>query len=108
MSDPKITDFRPKWMDEPDREHTPEDFAGNCSVPPPPGADHPQAVRIVYTNWRGETAPRTIIPRDLTFGATSWHPEPQWLLDAWDVGKGAERTFALRDIREWGEREEAP
>ena len=31
----------------------------------------------------------------LRFGSTQWHPEPQWLLQAWDVDKDAERDFAL-------------
>jgi len=60
-----------------------------------------QHVRIVYTNYRGETAIRTILPEQLHFGSTSWHPEPQWLLDAVDVEKREKRTFAMKDIRVW-------
>lgn len=58
-----------------------------------------QSDRIItrtYTNWCGETAERKIIPLRIWFGATQWHPEPQWLLAAIDVEKGAERDFALR------------
>lgn len=55
-------------------------------------------VTLTYTNWRGETAERTILPQRLWFGATEWHPEPQWLLTAIDVEKGAERDFALKDF----------
>ena len=55
-------------------------------------------VTLTYTNWRGETAERTIIPLRPWFGATEWHPEPQWLLTAIDVEKGAERDFALKDF----------
>lgn len=62
-------------------------------------AQHP--VRIVYTNYRGETAPRTIIPRRLWFGSTEWHPEEQWLLDALDVEKNEQRSFAVADISKW-------
>jgi hypothetical protein len=29
------------------------------------------------------------------------HPEPQWILDAWDVEKGVIRSFAMRDIHSW-------
>ena len=60
-----------------------------------------QQVRIVYTNYRGETAIRTIRPERLHFGSTSWHPEPQWLLDAEDLEKREKRTFAMKDIRVW-------
>jgi predicted DNA-binding transcriptional regulator YafY len=60
-----------------------------------------QHVRIVYTNYRGETAIREIIPQRVWFGATEWHPEEQWLLDALDLEKNAVRAFAMRDIRVW-------
>lgn len=60
-----------------------------------------EEVSILYTNYRGETAVRRIIPRKIWFGKTDWHPEDQWLLDAVDVEKGAERSFALKDIRSW-------
>jgi hypothetical protein len=56
------------------------------------------AVRIRYTNHRGETAVREVRPQRVWFGATEWHPEPQWLLDAVDVERGVERSFALRDV----------
>jgi predicted DNA-binding transcriptional regulator YafY len=58
-------------------------------------------VKIVYTNWRGETAERTIEPIQIWFGGTEWHKEEQWLLKATDVEKGAERDFALKDIQSW-------
>ncbi|HRI10496.1 MAG TPA: hypothetical protein PKW35_21900 [Nannocystaceae bacterium] len=60
-------------------------------------------VRVVYTNYRGETATRTILPERIWFGTTSWHPRPQWLLDAVDLEKGALRSFAIADIRSWAE-----
>jgi hypothetical protein len=34
----------------------------------------------------------------LWFGHTDWHPEPQWMLDAIDVDRNVERSFALRDV----------
>lgn len=61
-------------------------------------ANQAQAVRIRYRNYRGETAVRHIKPCHIWFGSTSWHPEPQWLLEAIDLDKGAERSFALSDI----------
>lgn len=67
-----------------------------------PVADQPVAtpvyLTLTYTNWRGETALRTIIPRRVWFGSTDWHPEPQWLLTALDVEKKAHRDFALKDF----------
>jgi predicted DNA-binding transcriptional regulator YafY len=64
-----------------------------------PAIDGSQILHIVYTNYRGETADRDIVPQRVWFGSTDWHPEPQWLLDALDVGKRAQRSFALKDIR---------
>ncbi len=60
-----------------------------------------EVVSIVYKNYRGETAERQIIPRKIWFGGTDWHPEKQWLLDAFDIGKKADRSFAMKDISSW-------
>jgi len=60
-----------------------------------------QIVTIVYTNYRGETGERKIIPKKIWFGSTEWHPEEQWLLDAHDVEKDADRSFAMKDIQKW-------
>lgn len=60
-----------------------------------------RAVRILYTNHRGETALRRIVPESIRFGSSEWHPEPQWLLEAMDEEKGAARSFAMKDIRAW-------
>ncbi len=48
---------------------------------------------------------RHVVPRVFYFGEVSWHPGPQWLLDAWDNGKDAMRTFALCDVLAWGDLE---
>lgn len=58
-------------------------------------------VRILYTNYRGETSLRQIVPERVHFGSTNWHPEKQWLLDALNVEKNATRSFAMKDIRAW-------
>lgn len=60
---------------------------------------NPKSIRINYTNWRGETSERTIVPIEVWFGTTEWHPEEQWFLRAHDVDKDAVRDFALRDIK---------
>lgn len=66
------------------------------------GISHDQVVVLVYTNYRGERATRRIIPERIWFGATDWHPEPQWLLDAFDIDRGAERSFAIKDVEQFG------
>ena len=58
-------------------------------------------VRIVYTNYKGETSIRLIEPIEIFFGSTEWHKEEQWLLRANDIEKKAERTFALKDVHYW-------
>ena len=58
-------------------------------------------INIRYTNYRGETAVRQIVPVRIRFGASEWHPGEQWLMDAYDIDRQAERSFALADIRDW-------
>ena len=55
-------------------------------------------VSLTYTNYRGETSVRRITPLGLRFASTEWHPEPQWLLIAYDHDKGENRNFALKDF----------
>jgi predicted DNA-binding transcriptional regulator YafY len=58
-------------------------------------------VKILYTNYRGETSLRIIQPIKIWYGVTNWHTEPQWLLEAVDLEKKANRSFAMKDIRSW-------
>lgn len=51
--------------------------------------------KVQYRNWRGEVAPRVIRPYRFWWGATSFHPEPQWLLHGMDVERGVERDFCV-------------
>jgi len=62
-------------------------------------------VRILYRNWRGEVAVRTIQPEEVWYGSTNWHPEPQWLLDAIDLDNPYRRVkcFAMSGILAWGD-----
>lgn len=53
------------------------------------------AVAVPYTNDKGDRAVRRIVPERLYFGSTELHPEPQWILEAWDLDKHAIRPFAL-------------
>ncbi len=56
---------------------------------------------IRYRNHRGKVTDRSVTPRDIWFGRTEWHPDDQWILEAFDHDKQAERSFAMRDILSW-------
>lgn len=58
-------------------------------------------VRIRYTNHRGQTKDRRIIPEKIEFEMTQWHPKAQWILHAFDIDKNAKRSFALNDVQSW-------
>ena len=53
---------------------------------------------FVYRNHRGEISERRVTPLGVRYGSTKWHPEHQWLLCAYDLDKGAQREFAMKDI----------
>jgi hypothetical protein len=54
-------------------------------------------------NHRGEMSIRLVVPIMIAFGSNVFHTKPQHLLHAWDCNKEAERTFAMKDIRNWEE-----
>ncbi|MEU0766737.1 DUF1653 domain-containing protein [Streptomyces albogriseolus] len=64
-----------------------------------------QWLTIDYTNHRGERGVRTVRPYRVWFGQTSWHPEEEWLLEAYDRDRQAVRNFSLRWIHDWDARE---
>ncbi len=57
-------------------------------------------VSFTYTNWRGETKKRTVVPISIRFGISDYHEGEQWFLVAFDIEKGdlAIREFAMKDI----------
>lgn len=61
------------------------------------GAD-PGPLAVRYTNYRGESAIRHLLPERVRFGSTDFHPQRQWLLDAVDADRNVLRTFALEDM----------
>lgn len=63
-------------------------------------------VAILYTNHRGETATRRVIPQQIRFGTSEWYVGEQWFLDAYDLERQANRSFAMRAIRAWDPREQ--
>jgi predicted DNA-binding transcriptional regulator YafY len=65
---------------------------------------HRRAVEIVYRNWRGETAPRRIVPLRLVFRRSAYKPgPPRWALEARCLERQARRSFVLEDILRWTE-----
>ena len=63
-----------------------------------PSFEANQVIKVEYTNWRGESAIRTIVPINLKWRSTEWHPKAQWLLKVWDVDRNDYREYALKDI----------
>lgn len=59
-------------------------------------------VRILYTNYKGETSWRRIVPyKGMRFEATEYHTVPQWILHTVDIDKRDYRSFAMQDIYFW-------
>ena len=67
----------------------------------PKGIELNHAVKVKYKNYRGEVGVRSIIPMEIYWGQTEYHPHDQWLLKVWDVEKDAERIYAFKDIEEF-------
>lgn len=62
------------------------------------GNDTASPLRFVYTNYKGETALRTVRgPITMHFKATQHHHEPQWIMNAFCLDRNEWRSFAMRD-----------
>lgn len=57
-----------------------------------------RAIKVIYSNWRGEKATRTIVPLSLYWGKSEWHPQEQWMIRVWDVDRNDYREYAFKDI----------
>jgi hypothetical protein len=64
---------------------------------PPSGS----TVTMLYTNWRGETAVRTVVIERHWYGNTDWHPEPQEMFTAYEQSTGKTRDFAVAGVKDW-------
>ncbi len=64
-----------------------------------PDLNSERTIQMVYTNHRGETSVRRLVPIRIYFGKTEWHPADQWLLEAYDFDRAATRSYALKEIR---------
>ena len=59
----------------------------------------PKFLRFDYINYRGEKSKRTVIPFNMKWmSGDHYHPEPQWLLLAFDIDKKELRNFAANRI----------
>lgn len=71
---------------------------------PPNEAESPKmiamgmTIQFDYVNWQGVPASRKAEVQAIHFGATEYHPEPQWLMSARDTEKQANRVFAMKDM----------
>lgn len=63
-------------------------------------------IQILYINWKGIMNYRNIIPENIYFTSTQWHPQEQWILHAFDLDKQEYRDFAIKDIKSWKIKEE--
>ena len=68
-----------------------------CVTPVDTTPQQANAVEMIYTNYRGETSQRSILPVGLRWGTSKWHTDPCWLLLAFDFGISENREFALQD-----------
>lgn len=51
-----------------------------------------------YVNWQGVQGHRRAKIEKVMFGSTEYHPEAEWLMEAWDLDKEAVRFFAMKDM----------
>lgn len=64
--------------------------------------DGPKIVLIDYTNHAGVRKVREILPFEFHFMSNEWHPQQQWLLEAFDYERDDVRYFAVSGIHRWG------
>jgi predicted DNA-binding transcriptional regulator YafY len=55
-------------------------------------------IEFDYVNRKGEFSHRRAMVQRFYYGQTEYHPNQQWLLEAFDMGKSSIRTFTLKDM----------
>jgi hypothetical protein len=55
-------------------------------------------IEFDYINWKGIEVHRKVESQRIIFGSTTFHPEPQWLLEGLDLDKWKVRLFAMKDM----------
>jgi predicted DNA-binding transcriptional regulator YafY len=73
-------------------------LADPASLPP---ADSPRPITILHADRNGERALCRILPTGIRWAAGGGHPEPGWVLEAFDLDRQAARSFALKGIQNW-------
>jgi predicted DNA-binding transcriptional regulator YafY len=59
---------------------------------------HHDKIEFDYVNWKGVKGRRKVEVNEFHYDSTKYHPEKQWLLEAFDLDKGELRIFAMRDM----------
>jgi predicted DNA-binding transcriptional regulator YafY len=59
---------------------------------------HHDKIEFDYVNWKGIKGHRKVEIDEFHYGSTKYHPETQWLLEAFDLDKNEFRIFAMKDM----------
>lgn len=57
----------------------------------------------LYTNYKGETAKRRLVPVNIFYGTSEFHEGEQWFIRGWCLDRQAFRDFALSGFKGDGE-----
>lgn len=55
-------------------------------------------IRFNYANWRGVCGVRNAVIDEIYYGSNKYHPNPQFLMKAYDLDKNVDRVFAMADM----------
>lgn len=77
-----------------------QDAKDSPEVLPDPNVSERKAW-IKYTNYRGETQERCVVPLELFYGETQWHKGEQWFVRAFCLRNQDVRCFPFAGIKEW-------
>lgn len=55
-------------------------------------------IQFNYINWRGLGDIRKALINEIYYGSNEYHPNPQFLMKAYDLDKNVERIFAMSDM----------
>jgi len=57
----------------------------------------PNVLTFNYRNYKGRTGVRTVAIQSIVWTSTPYHPEPQYIIEGYDMDKKVFRQFALKD-----------
>lgn len=55
-------------------------------------------IEFDYVNWKGVNGHRKVKVLSFGYSSNAYHPEPQWLLEGYDMDKKEFRMFAMKDM----------